>query len=83
MLRIRSEKRRLRHVEALQRQKQEEKEEEDGKEPLGGERSTEESDMVFDPISEPQSPAAAASMSPDSGITGTTQTQVSEDIVCV
>lgn len=77
MLRVRSEKRRLRHVEALQRQKQEE-EEEDGKQSLGRGRSREESDMVFSPSSEPQSPPAAASRSPDSEKTGTTQTQVSE-----
>lgn len=70
MLRVRSEKRRLRHVEALRRQKEEE---EDGQESLDGGRSREESDAVFSPTSTPQSPT-----SPDIQTAGTTQTQVSE-----
>lgn len=73
MLRVRSEKRRMRHVEVLRRQKQEE---EDVEETLGGGRSWEESDKVFRQSSEPQAPSAPASRSPDSRKTGSTQSQV-------
>lgn len=77
MLRVRSEKRRQRHVEVLQRQKQEEEE--------GGGRTQEvkdgePGDEVFSPSSKPQSPRAAASRSPDSRRTDTTQTQVGGEV---
>lgn len=84
MLRIRSEKRRLRHVEALQRQKQEEEEGEDGEtgEESGGRGRTPEvkdgepGDEVFRLSSKPQSPCAAVPRSPDSKRTDTTHTEV-------
>lgn len=81
MLRLRSEKRRLRHVEVLQRQKQEEEEEgELGEESEGRGRTREvkdgePGDEVFSPSSKPQSPRAAASRSPDSRRSDTTHTQ--------
>lgn len=78
MLRVRSEKRRLRHVEVLQRQKQEEEEEgELGEESEGRGRTR---DEVFSPSSKPQSPRAAASRSPDSRRSDTTHTQVGGEV---
>ncbi|XP_075878657.1 ladinin-1 isoform X2 [Nelusetta ayraudi] len=75
MLRVRSEKRRQRHVEVLQRQKQEEEEEEEVRGGTQEVKDGEPGDEVFSPSSKPQSPRAAASRSPDSRRTDTTQTQ--------
>lgn len=85
MLRVRSEKRRLRHVEVLQRQKQEEEEGELGEESEGRGRTREvkdgePGDEVFSPSSKPQSPRAAASRSPDSRRSDTTHTQVGGEV---
>lgn len=85
MLRVRGEKRRQRHVEVLQRQKQEEEEGELGEESEGRGRTQEvkdgePGDEVFSPSSKPQSPRAAASRSPDSRRTDTTQTQVGGEV---
>lgn len=85
MLRVRSEKRRQRHVEVLQRQKLGEEEEGELGEESGGRGRTQEvkdgepGDEVFSLSSKPQSPLAAASRSPDSR-TDTTQTEVGGEV---
>lgn len=78
MLRVRSERRRLRHVEVLQRQKEEEESD-------GGGRSREATDRepgdeVFSPSSKAKSPLAAATSSLDSRRSGTAHTQVSGEV---
>lgn len=84
MLRVRSEKRRLRHVETLQRQKQEEEGEAGGESRAGGRarevEDGEPGDEVFSQSSKPQSPRAPALGSPDSRRADTTHAQVGGDV---